>query len=161
MARPLIPSDRKLYAAVGKVALAHGHLELVQKFLIRNLAGIGMVEALQSTQFSPISDVQKTVKKLARRRQLPEEMVVQLSALLNRATLLSRERNKLLHRAIQMDKNGRIYQKRDDHTWGPAPSVADLDELSQKMLQLSKEINEERLTGFIRRACRQYPLPNN
>lgn len=161
MARPLIPSDRKLYAAVGKVALAHGHLELVQKYLVRNLAGIGMVEALQSTQFSRISDVQKTVKKLARRRKLPEEVVVRLSALLNRATLLSRERNTLLHSAIQMDKKGRISQKRDDHTWGPAPSVADLDGLSEKILQLSKEINEERLTGFIRHACRQYPLPKN
>ena len=161
MARPLIPSDRNLYAAVGKVALAHGHLELVQKFLIRNLAGMGMVEALQSTQFSRISDVQKTVKKLANRRQLPEEIVLRLNALLNRATLLSRERNKLLHTAIQMDRRGQIFQKRDDHTWGPAPSVADLDRLSKKIIQLSNEINEERLTGFIHRACRQYPLPKH
>ena len=161
MARPVMPTDEIYHAAVGKVALAHGHLELVQRFLVRALAGVDMRLALDSTEGSRISDVQTTVKRLAKERQLPEYVMVRLRALLNKAKMLSGERNKLVHRAVQMDKEGRIVQKRGDQTWGPAPSEADLDKLSKEMLQLSKEINEERLTGFIRNACAKFPLPTN
>ena len=141
------------------MAVAHGHLELVQKFLVRSLAGVSMIDALNSTEFERISDVQKTVKKLARSRQFPEHIMVRLRSLLNKATSLSRKRNEFVHRAVQMNRQGQLVQKRDDHTWGPAPTLEDLDELSQEILQLSKEINQQRLRGFIRDACKEHPLP--
>ncbi len=161
MARPLMPADKTYHAAVGKVALAHGHLELVQRFLVRALARVDMRVALDSTEGSRNLDVQKTVRRLARERQLPENVMVRLEALLNKARMLSRKRNELVHRAVQMDKNGKIVQKRDDQKWGPAPSMAELKNLSEDILELSKEINKERLTGFIRDACAKYPLPTN
>ena len=106
MARPVMPTDEIYHAAVGIVALAHGHLELVQRFLVRALAGVDMRLALDSTEGSRISDVQTTVKRLAKERQLPEDVMVRLRALLNRARILSRKRHELVHRAVQMDKLG-------------------------------------------------------
>ena len=47
------------------------------------------------------------------------------------------------------------------HTWGKAPTVTELNKLSKEILRLSDQINEERLTGFIRDSCDKYPLPNN
>ena len=82
-----------------------------------------------------------------------------LDALLNPATRLSRERNRLIHQAVQMDRQGRIIQKDDEQRWAPAPSRDELEDLAEKIRALSVEINEARLTGFIRDACRDYPLP--
>ena len=48
MARPVMPADKTYHAAVGKVALAHGHLELVQRFLVRALEHVDMRVALDT-----------------------------------------------------------------------------------------------------------------
>ena len=161
MARLVIPTDARYNAAVGKVALANGHLDLVQRFLVRALADVDMRVALDSTEGSRMPDVQDRVKKLAKERKLPESVKTRLEACLNNARTLSRKRHELVHRAVRMDKDGNIFQKRDDHTWGKAPTVTELNKLSKEILRLSDQINEERLTGFIRDSCDKYPLPNN
>lgn len=160
MARLTIPNDLSYLAAFGKVAIAHSHLELVQRFLVRTLANIDMVVALDSTESFRAADVRKRVRKLAKERRVPERVLCRLDALLERATTLSKERNVLLHRTVQDDPEGRLVQKGEDQRWGPAPTDQELKQLAEKIQKLADEMNEERLKGFIRDACRDHPLTN-
>ena len=82
MARLTIPNDLSYLAAFGKVAIAHSHLELVQRFLVRTLANIDMVVALDSTESFRAADVRKRVRKLAKERRVPERVLCRLDALL-------------------------------------------------------------------------------
>ena len=153
-----MPSDKGYLAVFGKMAIAHSHLELVQRFLVRTLADIDMVVALDSTESSRAADVRKRVRKLAKQRQLPEDILCRLDALLERAANLSAERNKILHRAVQVNREGEFVQKGADQKWGPAPTRGELESLATKIRRLADEMNEERLQGFIRRACSDHPL---
>ena len=158
MARLNMPTDPAYLAAFGRVALAHSHLELVQRFLVRTLGDVSMIQALDATESLRAADVRKRVRKLARQRQFPEDTLLRIDALLGGATTLSRERNDLLHRAVQLNRHGDFVQKTQYHLWGPAPSCNDLEDLARRIQQLAEEINHERLRGFIRNACRDHPL---
>lgn len=158
MARLTIPKDKTYLTAFGRVAIAHSHLELVQRYLVRTLADIEMIDALDATESSRATDVRRRVGKLAKQRQFPEDILCRLDALLERAFCLSKERNQLLHRAVQVDRNGAFVQKGTDQRWGPAPSCSELEDLAEKIRKLADEMNEKRLKGFIHRACRDYPL---
>lgn len=158
MARPIMPKDQSYLAAFGKVGIAHSHLELVQRYLVKTLADIEMVEALDATESSRAAEVRKRVRKLARERGLPERVFCRLDALLERAASLSRERNNLFHRVVQVNRAGRFVQKGADQRWGPAPTVKELNQLAEKIQLLTEEMNEERLQGFIRDACREHPI---
>jgi len=158
MATPTMPTDPEFLAAFGRVAIAHGQLEAVQRYLVRTLADLEMKAALDSTEGWRIADVRTRVRKLAKERNFPESILCRIDALLNTAGTLARERNELLHRIVQTDAAGNFVQLGSDQTWSPAPTVPDLDSLAAKIERHAFEINRERLRGFIRQACNDYPL---
>lgn len=51
--------------------------------------------------------------------------------------------------------NGDAYQKTDDHQWQPMPTVPELKSLADDIMNLTKELNDARLDGFLFEALRK------
>ena len=49
--------------------------------------------------------------------------------------------------------------KSEDHSWGPAPKKEEVEGVASELLALGKEINHERLHGFIEEVVRRASSP--
>ena len=145
-----LPQHPGLLEALGRLAVAHTHLELILRYTVKTISGVSVRDALDATSGARISDVRRRIKKLFVQKKSPESEVVKLDALLNRARLLSEARNDFLHSAWSQTEAGEAVRKREeDHQWVLAPSKEDVDTVTVKIMELAGEINNARLHGFI------------
>ncbi len=67
-----LPEDPALLEAAGRVALAHGQLELILRMTIKTLAGLSVDEALNATQNSNTGNfVEISFRFLTTRQKIP------------------------------------------------------------------------------------------
>ncbi len=159
MVRPLLIRNDGYFRAFGKVVVAHTQLEIVLRYLVRALAGLEMIPALTETAYKNTSEVRDDLRDLVKLRKLPAVDAQRLEDMLDEARRLSKERNKLAHRAIQRGPKDRVLQLNENFKWVDAPPIADIERLADRIIQHADEINETRLTGFIAAACKTCPLP--
>lgn len=144
-----IPRQPGLIEALGRLAVAHTHLELILRYAVKTLAGLSVNDALDATNRNPTSEVRNKIKKLFREKKPFPSEETQLEALLGAAQRLSEKRNAFLHSAWSETEAGEAIQKQENHQWGRAPSQAEVDQVTSEILELAKKINDARLTGFI------------
>jgi hypothetical protein len=64
MEKLTIPRHPELIEALGRLAVAHTHLELIFRYTVKTLAPLTVKEALDATNGEKISEVRKRVRKL-------------------------------------------------------------------------------------------------
>jgi hypothetical protein len=145
-----LPQHPGLLEALGRLAVAHTHLELILRYTVKTVAGVSLRDGLDATEGERTSDVRRRIKKIFVQTKPTEAEVVKLDALLNRARLLSEKRNDFLHSAWSETDDGQAVRKREgDHRWVSAPSKEDVDAVAAEIMLVAKEINDARLRGFI------------
>ena len=151
-----IPRQPGLLEALGRLAIAHTHLELILRYTVKTLSQMSVTEALDATNRDRISEVRSRIKRLFREKKpLPSEEA-QLDALLGASTRLSQSRNDYLHSAWSETESGEALLKQENHQLGPAPSLTQIEQITLEILELTKKINHSRLHGFIHDVVERY-----
>ncbi len=150
-----IPTDPALLAAVGKIALRHGQLDYVLRMTVKSIQSLSIREALDATERQGSHDLRKRVRKLAKQKFGESETLVRLDALINKSRRATDRRNELLHNlwSYDMDRNPVI--RDDDHTFRPAPNIAELNTVADEFAAVALELNVARLNGFLKEALSQ------
>src|SRR5262245_456582 len=145
-----VPTDQGLHAALGRMAMAHTQLELILRYCVKSIAGLQVEEALDATEGMRLSDLRRRIQRLFAEKKPTEGEKTQLDAILGRAKRLSEKRNDYLHRAWSQTQANRSIIKGSDHRWDEAPSVKDIDDVAEQILELSHQLNLARNgEGFI------------
>jgi hypothetical protein len=150
-----LPGDGELLKAAGRVALAHGQLELMLRMTIKSLSGLTVREALDATQRTKNWELRDEILRLFKGKTPDPTLRLKLKAILGRCEHVSDDRNRLLHNAWALAADGSVVMKGDNHAWGPAATVSDLDALAEDITSIVNELNEVRLSGFIHSVCTQ------
>lgn len=145
-----IPTEPRLNEALGCLAIAHTHLELILRYCVKTIASQTIRQGLDATEGERISDLRTRIKRLFKERKATALEKNTLDALLGRAKRLSEKRNSYVHRAWSQTGAGKIIRKDEQHQWGAAPTEDEIMHAAREITQLVKEINTERLHGFIR-----------
>jgi hypothetical protein len=135
-----IPDDPPWLAAVGEVALLHGHVDYMLKMFIKNLAGLPWQEARNHTARWSSSSLRKEVLKLGRR--LPTDASrAELTALMGRHEDLSGKRHSNIHALIGKEEgDGEHVMADDTGPFGPRPSVDELNDLCDELQKLRDDL---------------------
>lgn len=144
-----IPRHAGLVESLGRLGIAHTHLELILKYTVKTIAGLSVKEALDATYGERISDVRKRVRKLFMEKKPHASNESKLDALLGEAQRLSEKRNGLLHSAWSETEAGETILKGEDYQWEAAPTKQQVDKATAEILALVEKINTARLNGFI------------
>ena len=152
-----LPGNDDLLAAAGCVALAHGQLELTLRMTIKTLSRLTVRQALNATDDYKNWQLRNEIKSLFKHHTLDPVLRIQMNAILGNCNKLSEKRNRLIHRAWALDQDGSVVVKGETHHWGPPPSLEDLTSLAQDISTQVKELNHERLYGFIAEISRTEP----
>jgi hypothetical protein len=150
-----IPSDKDLLAAIGEVALRHEHLNHILRMTIKTLARLDIDEALDATAYDSSSQLRERIKKLARQRLGEGEPLLKLQALLERCKRATEKRNDLVHSVWGKELDGEPARKGSGHEWRPLPTATELHDLAENISQLTSQLNEARLEGFLHEALTQ------
>lgn len=144
-----IPNHPGLTEALGRMALAYTLLELVLRYTVKTIAGISVEEALDATSKERTAETRQRVRRLFVEKKHTAIEKANLDALLGKASRLADRRNGYLHSAWSVSSAGLVIIKSEDHSWGPAPKKEEVEGVASELLALGKEINRERLHGFI------------
>jgi hypothetical protein len=147
-----VPEDPRLLAAFGEVALRHEHLSHILRMTIKTLAGLEVAEALDATAFDGASVLRERIRKLAKQRLGEGSPLLRLQALLERCRQATERRNDFVHSVWAQELDGEPMRRNGAKLWLPIPTVEQLQALSRELLELTSQINEARLEGFIREA---------
>ena len=149
MQKLAIPQHPGLVEALGNLAIAHTHLELILRYAVKTVAGLSIEEALDATNRESISDVRKRLRSLFLEKKPTPSEVSKLDSLLGATRRLSEKRNGFLHSAWSETEAGEAVLKGEDYRWGAAPTKEQVDNVTTEILELVGKINDARLGGFI------------
>jgi hypothetical protein len=144
------PGDPNLLEAAGKVALAHGQLELMLRMTIKTLNRLSVDDALRLTEKSKNWALRKDIEKKFYEKTNDPKLQQTLRSILLKCEELSDQRNKILHNAWAIAPDGSIVTKGEKHAWGLAPTTDQLVKLASEIKECVEVLNEARLHGFIR-----------
>jgi hypothetical protein len=158
MATHALPEDDQLLAVIGRIALCRGQLDNALRMTVKDLAGVTKEETLDATARQGPRDLRERVRKLGRMRLGEGPALVRLDALLQRASRVTERRNQLLHSVWGRDIDGRgDYLRVEDHSFQPAPSVKELEELFIQLRSLLADFIDARFSGFLYEALKAKP----
>jgi hypothetical protein len=144
-----LPEDLDLLEAAGRVALAHGQLELMLRMTIKTLAGLSIEEALSATQSGKNWELRRDTVALFNGKTKDISLRLKLRAIVGKCERLSNERNRLLHNAWELAADGSVVTTGPNHAWGHAATPDDLRKLASEISNVVATLNRERLEGFI------------
>lgn len=150
-----IPTDPAVLAAVGKIAIRHGQLDHVLRMTVKSILNLSIREALDATERQGSHDLRKRVRKLAKQKFGESVTLVRLDALINRAHRATDRRNAILHNLWAQDLDDNPVIRDDDHTFRPAPLLAELDAVADELATVASELNDARFSGFLKEALSQ------
>lgn len=146
MIYPDIP-DKDTQAALGVVAIRHGHLEYILKMTVKSLCGLSIEEALKETNKLNAARLRKRIESEAQAILKEGDTLEWLIEMLRRSWQASDLRNTVIHNIWAKELDGPLLMQNDDYTWRPAPTVQELQLLSDEIQAITKEINTSRLDG--------------
>ena len=152
-----LPEDDALLAAAGRVALAHGQLELMLRMVVKSLSGLTAREALDATRGHKAWQLRDEIKGLVKEKTKNRATRLRIGSALGKCKELSDRRNEMLHNAWGIDESGSIVVKGPNHIWGKAATANDLDELAKEITAQVTELNNARLEGFIKDIWEESP----
>jgi hypothetical protein len=147
-----VPSDVRLLAAFGEVALRHEHMNHILKMTIKSLTGVTPAEAIAATTFESSAQLRERVRKIARKRLGDGAALVKLQAILAHCKRLTERRNELVHGLWAQELDGEANVRDSYGGARPLPTVEELQGLARELEHLTGRLNFERLEGFLRDA---------
>jgi hypothetical protein len=141
------PGNPEINAALGKVAIYHGHLEYILRMTIKSLLGLEITEALNETRRKPARELRERIQKEAHGQLGEGETFDRLNKLVLRSWRASDLRNEYLHEPWCTELDGRHVIRGEDHTFRPAPTVQEIEGLAEELRQIRNEINNARFEG--------------
>lgn len=157
MHRLTVPNRTHLLEALGRLAVADTHLELILRYTVKTLSGFSGPKSLDPTKRKPISELRKRIKKRLKKHHPTAAETYRLDELLEKTKLLSGKRNSYMHRAWSETEAGQVILLEDDLRLGAAPPEAAIERLASEILALGKQINDARLHGFIHDVVQRQP----
>jgi hypothetical protein len=155
-----IPTHPGLVETLGALAIAHTHLELTMRYIVKTISGLSISDALDATRQDRIVDLRERLKALFKEQKPTAQEKCRLDALLGRAKRLTESRNAYLHAAWSETPAGQAIIKGDNHSWEPAPTKDKVERVTKDILALAVELNESRLpNGFISQVLRRNSHP--
>ena len=144
-----VPEDPALLAALGKVAIRHGHLNHVLIRTIKTFAGLTIKEADFNLARVPMGVLRSRVEKIAREKLGEDSDAFKtLQSLLGECEHVTDFRNRLVHDLWAKELDGEPMLIGRDETI-PLPSLVDIEECAEATRLLTNLINHGRLQGFI------------
>ena len=152
------PNDEVL-AAIGKITLSHAWLDNALRMTVMDLPGVTKEEALDGAARQGSRELRERVRRLGKMRLGEGPALAQLDALLCRAERATEQRNHLLHSVWgrDLDRDG-SFLREPDHSFRPAPTAKELENLSAEILDAVYGIINARLEGFLRAALKKKNL---
>lgn len=151
-----IPEQPELLVAVGKLAISQGQLDYVLRMTLKSLLGLTNHEVLDATRLQGSQQLRARVRKLAEQRFGDGETLILLDALLTRTRRATDRSEELLHSLWASDFG---YDTPSEHEmelrrqrW---PESEELEKLADEMAALALEINDARISGFLKLALQQ------
>lgn len=147
-----VPADEKLLAAVGRVSIRHGFLDLVLRRTVKILADITLEEADRALAHTGSRELRELIRKLAI-RQLGKASVavLKLQALLSECERVTARRNRYTHDVWSTDWLDSDPVLVGPHDQIPMPSAAEVEQLADEIFAIAGKINAARLHvgGFL------------
>jgi len=147
-----LPEDQKLLAAFGRIAIVHEHLNHVLVLTIMTLAELMLEEAIDATRYDGSRQLRKRISRLARQRLGEGQPLLKLQALLTRCGRATEKRNELIHSVLAKEVGGDPKRRSVNHEWQELPTVGELNELGQELIDLLTDLSNARLSGFLMEA---------
>ena len=144
-----VPNRPELLRALGRLTIAHTHLERILRYTVKTLSGLSGPKSLDPTKRKSISFLRKKVKRLFKQNNPSAAEKSRLDELLEKAKLLSEQRHSYLHRAWSEAPEGQAVLHGEGLQVEAAPSEAAIERVASDILALAKKINYARLHGFI------------
>jgi hypothetical protein len=157
MHRLTVPNQPQVLEALGHLAIAHMHLERILRYTVNTLSGTSGTKSLDPSRSKPIAELRKKVKKRFKKHHPSAAETYRLDELLEKARLLSEQRNAYLHRAWSETQAGQALLIGEGLQVEAAPSVAAVERVASEMLALGKKINYARRYGFIHDVVQRQP----
>lgn len=150
-----VPDDPKFLAALGTVTVLHAHLEHMLKMTIKTLAGVSFQEAMDAAEYQMSRKLRGRIEELAESRLGEGQALIKLQALLRRCARATKRRNNIVHGVVgrNFDKEGEFMHV-SSRGLEPLPAVGELNSLATKLAQLTNELNNARLQGFLAEALK-------
>jgi hypothetical protein len=114
MHRLSVPNRPQLLEALGRLAIAHTHLERTLRYTVKTLSGLSGPKSLDPAKRKPISDLRKRIKKRFKKHHPTAAETYRLDELLEKAKLLSGKRNSYMHRAWSETEAGQVILLEED-----------------------------------------------
>ena len=146
-----IPDDPKILEALGTVSVRHGQLDHILKMTVKTLGDLTIAEARDATAFESSSSLRERIRKLARQRLGEGTALLKLQALLTRCGRATKRRNDYVHGTWAREIDGVPLMITEDGQTLP-PTIEQLDALAAELLQVTGELNNARLEGFLSEA---------
>src|SRR5689334_16955868 len=127
-------------------------MNYAMRMTIKTLAHIEIKEALDATAHDGSSELRQRVRKLSKQRLGEGQALLKLQALIERCRRATEERNDVVHSVVARELDGDFRRRHTDHKWQKLPTIAALEALAAQILELTKELNEARLEGFLAEA---------
>jgi hypothetical protein len=154
-----VQNRSELHQALGRLAIAYTHLELILRYTVKTLSGLSGAKGFDPTRNKPISDFLKKIKKRFKKINPSATEKNRLDELLEKARLLSEMRNSYLYRALSETEAGQAVLHGEGPQWELALSEAEVEQVTSEILSLGEKLNHERLHGFIHEVVQRQP-PN-
>jgi hypothetical protein len=150
-----LPSDQRILAAVGTIAIRHGQLDYALRMMVKSLTGVSIGEALDATDREGAGDLRDRIKALARKRFGQTPVLVRVQAVITRAGRATSRRNELLHGLWAKELDGPDVMGDPRVGFADAPSLEQLNGVADEIYEIARTLNHERLDGFIHEALQK------
>jgi protein-arginine kinase activator protein McsA len=144
-----VPSDQRLLAAFGEVALRHEHMNYALRMTIKSLTAVTPSEALAATMYESSAQLRDRVRKIARRRLGDGAALVRLQAMLAECRRLTEKRNDLVHGLWAQELDGEAHVRDGLGDIRPLPTAEELQNLASELERHTARLNIERLESFL------------
>jgi len=153
---PATPPPEYLLA-LGRLVVAHVHLDHMLKMTIKSLLGITVEEALQELSRKGGPELRRRIEQHSRKTFGDNTVTNRLMELLRRCRSASERRNYIAKsvyvRHLDGPRAGQIALHDPDHqTYYPPPAVEEVASIAAEIEALVREINHARLEGWLGRA---------
>ena len=150
-----LPKDPELLAAIGRISIRHGQLDHSLKLTIKSILGVSIPEAVDGTHRQGSSKLRNRINAMTKNKFGEGETLLRLEALLNRASMATEKRNRILHSLFAHELDGSPVIRNDDHSFGPTPNPKELNAIADELFTIIEELTTARLDGFLKEALSQ------
>jgi hypothetical protein len=149
-----IPEEHKLLLwQLGRLAVAHGNLEMVQIMYLKILEKLEPDEAVKKYRGTQAWKIRKKIVGHVKSSSLTLDDKEEIEKLINEARDLSDQRNSLLHR-FWGTIDGKWLTSPDEAKWEPLPNHSLIQDLTGRIQAITKKINYSRIKGKILQASK-------